>query len=649
MTFENFRGQDGQPITVTTGDMEARLIILVWNKQYWSLQTIPTSIVSSAPNPRFYYDINIRKTYGSVEEMNADLEMPLGMDGRYISIGNIVTVVNESDSSENGIYSYEGDSWKYQGGFEYLTSLVNTIKFDELDTHNTIDNIGGIYQVVDGFGTGNVNGFLIETVLVGLVVQQTLFTSATLESLNNPNVGMSFSYDDFNIYYRIYNLGVSGNISTPKGQWSQWEFLYRKDNQGFKVRTWHGLVENDVTIAHESYGGSTGEVVLVCNGGVPVTFALFDGSTYYNNWSAGDGGLLGSPHESREYYQQSIYTGNEPATFYDNTFYVADGGGGEFAGKEKEVAIYIVNDDGTLRKLWEKPTGGVASIKVGSNENALSPDGNGQVSIPNATTAQDGAMGKKDKACIEEIRGYGITVVTNHAANADATSVKLNAVSYYEDPNDHEWKSNNNPITFPAATEESAGVMSSVDKKVINVAGDTGFLSDITNGDSSADKIVIKYTFEGFTSEFEHNQHEFELEIPAATADSAGVMSSTDKKKLNNIYNYDGTTDEWELISSHFNTDDISVMTIRAWRIMKLNGYFDLWAIEITELESQHYKICIPQGYDGSGGAGNAIAEGQTVNTGDNGSGGENHVCVLTVALPNPEVVSDNFTYYITY
>ena len=130
VTFQNFIGENGQPLSITTGDMEAYLVIFIWNAQYWTMQAIPTNIVSSSDVAYFYYNYNIRKTYASVAAMNADSVNPIGIDGKPIKLGDIVSVVNNGNSSENGFYSYEGaeNGWKLQSSFNF--QLVQTTGTD---------------------------------------------------------------------------------------------------------------------------------------------------------------------------------------------------------------------------------------------------------------------------------------------------------------------------------------------------------------------------------------------------------------------------------------------------------------------------------------------------------------------------------------
>lgn len=124
-TFHNFRDMNGDPISITNGEMEACLVIFVWNAQYWSAETVPTNIISSADQAYFFYNLTIRKTYDSVSDMNADVSAPVGNDGKYIKVGEIVSVHNEDDPTEDAIYSWEeGPRWQLQMKLSALDSRV---------------------------------------------------------------------------------------------------------------------------------------------------------------------------------------------------------------------------------------------------------------------------------------------------------------------------------------------------------------------------------------------------------------------------------------------------------------------------------------------------------------------------------------------
>lgn len=124
-TFQNFRNYLGQPIQITTGQMEAYLVILVWNGQYWSAESVPTNIISEADQAYFYYNLTIRKTYASFAAMNADVNNPIGNDGKYLKYGEIVSVHNENNPDEDAIYSWEsGPRWQLQMKLSALDSRV---------------------------------------------------------------------------------------------------------------------------------------------------------------------------------------------------------------------------------------------------------------------------------------------------------------------------------------------------------------------------------------------------------------------------------------------------------------------------------------------------------------------------------------------
>lgn len=124
-TFHNFRDMNGDSISITNGEMEACLVIFVWNAQYWSAETVPTNIISSADQAYFFYNLTIRKTYDSVSAMNTDVAAPVGNDGKYIKVGEIVSVHNEDDPTEDAIYSWEeGPRWQLQMKLSALDSRV---------------------------------------------------------------------------------------------------------------------------------------------------------------------------------------------------------------------------------------------------------------------------------------------------------------------------------------------------------------------------------------------------------------------------------------------------------------------------------------------------------------------------------------------
>mgnify|MGYP000010230459 CR=1 FL=1 len=118
-TFANFHNSDGHPITVTTSASEAKFVILLWNREFWDFVEMNGNIISQAENANFYYQFTIKKSYNSAAEMNADAASPIGIDGKPLRIGDIVTV-NSSNESENGIYSWNNGTWVKQTVMNFM-------------------------------------------------------------------------------------------------------------------------------------------------------------------------------------------------------------------------------------------------------------------------------------------------------------------------------------------------------------------------------------------------------------------------------------------------------------------------------------------------------------------------------------------------
>lgn len=127
VTFQNFCDANGNAITITTGEMEAKLVVLTWNRQYWTAQEIVANIISQADAAYFFYALTIRKTYASKAAMEADKGSPIGNDGKTIKRGEIVSIHNESNETEDAVYSYEFNDdgspyWKLQMRLDKLDS-----------------------------------------------------------------------------------------------------------------------------------------------------------------------------------------------------------------------------------------------------------------------------------------------------------------------------------------------------------------------------------------------------------------------------------------------------------------------------------------------------------------------------------------------
>lgn len=290
VTFQNFRNYLGQPIQITNGQMEACLVILIWDTQYWSATQVPTNIISAAEQANFYYSYNIRKTYPSVAAMNADKDNPIGTDGKYIKVGDIVTVVNSTTPSENGIYSRTEDGWQFQSGMNFalvqetgtdpnvaMSQKVTTEKLTELER-------GGIYDV-----SAHNGGAVFESL-------QSLLSSSDLSTLIPTSVrygGMSIRFiqgsvpnsDNKYVQYRYMGTATTGTPN-PFLNTANWQGVDNKPVNSSNSLVTSGVVdeinrqvngESEFPFSYRNSGGvSRGMFIVPFEGksGDTITFAL---------------------------------------------------------------------------------------------------------------------------------------------------------------------------------------------------------------------------------------------------------------------------------------------------------------------------------------------------------------------------------------
>lgn len=146
--FQNFPDVNGDPIEVTTGEMEAKLVILTWNRQYWEKQEIAANVISQSDKAYFYYNLIIRKTYESKAAMDADRYAPIGNDGKKIKLGEVVSVHNESNETEDAIYSYELNTSETQiRPYWKLQCRLNKLDSRTLDGGRADSNYGGSLNI----------------------------------------------------------------------------------------------------------------------------------------------------------------------------------------------------------------------------------------------------------------------------------------------------------------------------------------------------------------------------------------------------------------------------------------------------------------------------------------------------------------------
>lgn len=152
-SFVNFRDENGNPIEVTTGEMEAKLVVLIWNKQYWSKQEISANVISQSEKAFFFYSLNIKKTYSSKAAMEADVTYPIGNNGKAIKQGEVVSVHNENNETEDAVYSYEIDS--NNDPYWQLQVRLNKLDSRTLDGGRADTKFGGALHIDCGTATAN--------------------------------------------------------------------------------------------------------------------------------------------------------------------------------------------------------------------------------------------------------------------------------------------------------------------------------------------------------------------------------------------------------------------------------------------------------------------------------------------------------------
>lgn len=328
-TFDNFIGQDGNPIQVTTDKTSGVFVILMWNTQYWDAEVIPTSIISQAAQAFYYYNINVRKTYTSVEDMNGDNYNPVGDDGRQIELGEIVSVVNSENPEENGFYSRTENGWQFQTGFNFqvansfgesgndaISQRFFTEKVKNV-SNGSIDITNG-YSVLDDYNTPEKTGIyvllksnspayqmIVTSDDMSHVVTQWIFGNLIL------NNGTIIGHSDYlhTVIVRTYN--ISGGIpDLDKGTWSKWEYLINSQTKYIQKILWSGEIVEDVDVNEISIPGLSNTANIVYDT-VKKTFLYHRDNMYLNYW------------DTLSDYQENVYTAASPfvAGFKNDTIY----------------------------------------------------------------------------------------------------------------------------------------------------------------------------------------------------------------------------------------------------------------------------------------------------------------------------------------
>ena len=233
VTFQNFRNYLGQPIQITNGQMEACLVILIWDTQYWSATQVPTNIISAAEQANFYYSYNIRKTYPSVAAMNADKDNPIGTDGKYINIGDIVSVVNTNNPDENGFYSRIPDNWQFISGYSFQIASGIGNNLNEAISQNDFSVLSGLieYSVFDNNSPynrgkkviyqGQLYEFVVDHVAGDWNTSEVLASSLHQDLMEGISEEMRIQMFDLNLikanFQEIKPTWIKGEYYNPSG------------------------------------------------------------------------------------------------------------------------------------------------------------------------------------------------------------------------------------------------------------------------------------------------------------------------------------------------------------------------------------------------------------------------------------------------
>ena len=132
------------------------------------------------------------------------------------------------------------------------------------------------------------------------------------------------------------------------------------------------------------------------------------------------------------------------------------------------------------------------------------------------------------------------------------------------------------------------------------------------------------------------------LKAYTATTSTNGLMSTTDKVRLNRLISIIPNTFSFTIFSTRniygkcFNTDEISVTSIQGAKIFDIGNGWALHVIKIVESESQYYQVRVGS-YNGP-----AITACSTIEV-DAG----NFVAMFLIVLPQNTSLTSK--YYITY
>lgn len=315
-------------------------------------------------------------------------------------------------------------------------------------------------------------------------------------------------------------------IRTGKGAsldnltWENWSTLQRNVNVG-QVYTLDNLIDNGIySGVYVGTGNKFTFVMVVINDYALAAKLGADRVVNQFLYAVEVGGVVryttrqkigGAPWKSEE-----ILNKDEISSMIDNAIKGVIADAPEAFDTLKEIADWITNDKTGAVAL----ANAIAEEKGRAEQAEQAIDDKIDEEIDRSVAADQDLLRGID----EEVRR-----ATEAEGEINQNAIAADSLGYNTTTNDIslEYKTldgkSSGSVTFPAATTEKAGVMSAEDKVSLNAS--------IKNVDVSPNTDDVELDFEDNTNKTTH------VVIPAATTESAGVMSAKDKVSLNSIPN----------------------------------------------------------------------------------------------------------------
>lgn len=154
------------------------------------------------------------------------------------------------------------------------------------------------------------------------------------------------------------------------------------------------------------------------------------------------------------------------------------------------------------------------------------------IGIGAATSSLAGVMTATDKTELDRIStaNFALGAVTPATNKITITANKTNISNN---------TSVDNTITIPVATREKAGLVTNIEKQYLDAINTIGDISNLTSITTDTVNAYLNYKDVNKVGQSTSTK---KLTIPTATTDKAGVITNTEKRKLNQISYTDGDT-----------------------------------------------------------------------------------------------------------